>query len=188
MTKALNPEYLDEYAQWLQLKGLSKNTIKGYTNLLKIIPEDIEAYFANPHLKSKNSKVCAYRSYLRFLCRKKKLLSRGDLLDALDTFRPPKRITNGYSKRKWSVPRKQWEEYIRQAPNQVAKMGIWVGFQFGMRLGEIIHLRIQDIDFQHKEIHLREHTKKKNQETWKPKYNRERRIPFTNEQGKIFKK
>ncbi|MHA2174854.1 MAG: hypothetical protein ACXAB2_07345 [Candidatus Hodarchaeales archaeon] len=67
MTNAPNPEYLDEYAQWLQLKGLSKNTIKGYTNLLTLIPEDVE----NPHLKSKESKVCAYRSYLLFLCRKR---------------------------------------------------------------------------------------------------------------------
>ena len=84
MTKAPNPKYLDEYTQWLQLKGLSKNTIKGYTNLLALIPEDVESYFANPHLKSKKSKVWVYRCYLRFLCRKKKLLSRRDLLDALD--------------------------------------------------------------------------------------------------------
>ncbi|MFX0065663.1 MAG: hypothetical protein ACFFC7_26110 [Candidatus Hermodarchaeota archaeon] len=32
MTNAPNPEFLNEYTQWLQLKGLSKNTIKGYTH------------------------------------------------------------------------------------------------------------------------------------------------------------
>jgi hypothetical protein len=67
MTKAPNPEFLDEYTQWLQLKGLSRNTIKGYTNLLKIIPEDVESYFANPHLKSKKSKMCAYPPLPSFL-------------------------------------------------------------------------------------------------------------------------
>ena len=44
MSIAPNPEFLDEYAQWLQLKGLSKNTIKGYTNLLNLIPDDVEAF------------------------------------------------------------------------------------------------------------------------------------------------
>ena len=71
MTNIPNPAFFDEYVQWLRLKGLTKNTINGYTKLLTLIPDDIESYFANPHLKYKKSKVCAYRSYLRFLCRQK---------------------------------------------------------------------------------------------------------------------
>ncbi|MHA1170176.1 MAG: tyrosine-type recombinase/integrase, partial [Candidatus Hodarchaeales archaeon] len=82
----------------------------------------------------------------------------------------------------------KWGEYISKGSNKIAKMGIWMGFQFGLRLGEIIHLRIQDIDFDKQEIYIRPHRKGKNQRAWNPKYNRERQVPFTKDQAAIFKR
>ena len=67
-------------------------------------------------------------------------------------------------------------------------MGIWIGFHFGLRLGEILHLRIEDIDFRRKNILIRSHRQTNNQESWKPKYNKDRTLPFTTEQTKTFKK
>jgi integrase len=90
--------------------------------------------------------------------------------------------------KKWSVPNDQWNGYIRKAPNQVAKFAIWLGFNFGLRLGEIIHLRIDDVDFERKLILIREHKATKNQEAWNPKYNRSREVPFNRKQEKVLKK
>ena len=109
-------------------------------------------------------------------------------MNALETFKPPKRRGNNTSDRKWSVPKSKWADYIRKAPTSVAKMGMWIGFQFGLRLSEITHLRVQDIDYKRQEIKIRGHNQTKGQESWSPKYNRERQIPFTQEQGRILKR
>jgi hypothetical protein len=68
------------------------------------------------------------------------------LLDALDTIKAPKKLGNGHNDRKWSVIKDRWEDYIECAPNSVASMAIWIGFQFGLRSAEITHLRIQNVD------------------------------------------
>jgi len=188
MSKFTNPDYFDEFNQWMLAQGRSERTIKQYLYSLGNVPLEVEAYFANPHLPGKALKVAAYRSYLQFLNKKKKIISRVELADALDMFKAPKRRGNNHSDRKWSVPKNLWETHIRKTPTIVAKMGIWVGFQFGLRLSEILHLRVQDIDFQKKEILIRSHKQTTHQELWHPKYNRERQIPFTDEQAGIFKR
>lgn len=65
-------------------------------------------------------------------------------------------------------------------------MGICLGFNFGLRLSEIIHLRVQDIDFSNQEVNIQIHKKAKNQEAWWPKSNRPRQVPFTKAQGEIL--
>lgn len=183
-----NPDYFEEYVQWLQIQGKAETTIKGYLNALQRLPHEVEDFFATKNVRSKKLNVVAYRSYLHFLTLKKNKLSRGELMNALETFKPPKKRGNNSSDRKWSVPKSQWANYIRIAPTPVAKMGMWIGFQFGLRLSEITHLRIQDIDFESQEIRIRGHNKTKRQEAWNPKYHRERQIPFTQEQGIILKR
>lgn len=193
-----DPSLIDQYIIWLRNQQMSENTVKGYVHGLEYIRKnasDMETFFADPTLKGKKMRVYAYRSYMKFLCEKAKLIDRGELMDVLDTIKAPKKLGNGHNERKWSVPKDDWEEYIRYAPNQMAKMGIWIGFQFGLRLGEIVHLRIQDIDIwleNEREYHtnlllIRSHTKK-NQEAWHPKYNRERQLPITELQANIFRK
>lgn len=188
MNKAPKSEYFNEFNQWLLTQGRSERTIKQYIYALGVIPEDVDSFFSNPKVQGKEMKIIAYRSYLRFLSVKKGKLSKAELSDALETYKPPKRRGNNHSDRKWSVPRSKWEIYIRKAPTTIAKMGIWIGFQFGLRLSEILHLRVQDINFQRKELLIRSHKQTKHQKFWHPKYNRDRQIPFTDEQAGIFKR
>lgn len=180
-------DLLNDFVLWLQTKERSKNTIEKYLYELTAIDEDVENYFSNPNLKNKQLKVSAYRAYLRFIAYKK-IISKGELADALDAFQPPKQRGYKHSEKKWSVPKEKWSEYIRKAPNPVAKMGLWLGFHFGLRLGEIIHLRVEDIDFERKLLLIREHKTLGNQVAWKPKYARERQLPLTTEQTRVLRK
>ena len=185
------PEFLDEYDLWLRTQGKAEGTIREYKHKLKNIPgeaETVEIYFADPNLPGKEIKFAAYRSYLTFLTKKKKLLSKEDLMDALDTFKPPKKRGNNHSDRKFSIPREKWTDKIRMVPSRVGKMGAWIGFHFGLRLSEILHLRVQDINFKDQVILIRPHRKGKGQEAWYPKYNRERQVPFTKDQSDTLKR
>lgn len=184
----IKPEFFDEYTQWLRTQGKAESTIREYVYVLKRIPDEVADYFANPNLKGKNMQFAAYRSYLKFLCKKKKLITRADLVDYLDMFKEPRRNRNHHSDRKWSVPKSEWGNCIRKIPQRVGKMGVWIGFNFGLRRGEILHLRIQDINFDVQEIIIRPHEKTAKQEYWTPKYNRTRQIPFTKAQAETLKK
>lgn len=181
------PQYFDEFSQFLRTQGKAEGTIQGYIFRLQRIDKDIEAYFANPDLRGKHNKVAAYRAYCRFLTIKKDL-KRSDLMDILDTIKPPKKRGNNHSDRKWSIPKIKWVKHIRKAPNRIAKMGMWLGFHFGLRLSEIVHLRIQDINFKDQLILIRPHIKTKNQKAWHPKYHRERQLPFTKDQEDTLKR
>jgi integrase len=183
-----NPDYFEEYSRWLRTKGRAENTIKAYFSALRHIPKDVEGFFENRNMKGAKMKSVAYRSYLRFLAIKKDEIDRNDLMVFLDQFKPPKKRGNGINEDLWSIPKDKWVDYIRHAPNQVAKMGIYLGFHFGLRLGEIMHLQIQDVDFRTKNIHIKIQRKTNNQEAWNPKYNKERPLPFTKKQEKTLKK
>lgn len=182
------PGYFDEYSLYLQAQGKSKGTIQQYLYALKNIPNQVEAYFGDPNLDGKALKVAAYRSWLQFATRKKKILTHSDLLTALDIFKPPRKLGNKHSDKKWSIPKKQWAKHIKKVPTRVGKMGVYLGFHSGLRLNEILHLRVQDIDFENGLILIRPHKRKKNQEFWYPKYNRERQIPFNLEQADALKR
>lgn len=183
-----NSEFIKEFQTWLFTQGKSVNTVKAYTTGLRNIPENVEEYFANQNLKGVKLKIVAYRSYLGFLAIKKKVITRESLMDFKDTFKPPKRRANGINEQLFSIPKSKWVQYIKKSPNKVAKMGIWIGFQFGLRLNEIVHLRVQDIDFRNKNVLIREHKETKTHEAWKPKYNKQRILPFTSEQEKTLKR
>lgn len=181
-----NSKHFNKYTQWLRNIGRAENTIRVYLTFLKIIPKDVEDFFANPNLRAKPTKINAYKSYLSFLYSKLNEISREELAIAKDNLKtPPNRGTDN----KWAVPQSQWAQYIRKAPNRVAKMGVWIGFNFGLRLSAIIHLRLEDIQFNPRRILIREHkeNKPKFQEAWKPKYNRKRKVPFTKDQAEVFR-
>ncbi len=183
-----NPEYFDGCIQWLQRKGRSKNTINNYLISLKNIPKDVETYFSNRNMLGGKLKFVSYRSYMRFLAKKKQIIDRNDLMIFLEEYKPPKQNGNSINERLYSIYKDKWVDYIRKAPNKVAKMGIWIGFQFGLRLGEITHLRIQDVDFRTKNILIKIHRKSNDQEAWNPKYGKVRSVPFTKEHEKTLKK
>ena len=174
-------DLFNEYKDFQISQGKSPNTIEQYISNLKLIPQNVDRFFSNRSLANRRLKIFAYRSYYEFLYIKKEMISREDYYKMRESIKPIKRRGNHISDRKWSIPNTKWNDYIKQAPNQVAKMGIWIGFNFGLRLDEIIHLRVQDIDFEKGYILIREHKKRKNQESWFPKYNRSRQINILND-------
>lgn len=181
------PDFLDEYTQWLMVQGKANRTIENYLTHLNLIPENVEDYFSNQELPARREKIVSYRSWIKFLTNKKKLMGRSDYMDILDTLKPKRR--NNQTIKKWSIPKDQWGDHIRKAPNPVAKMAMWVGFQFGLRRSEISHLRVQDIDFKNNELFIQACKKTKHQEAWKPKsVHSTRSLPLSREQVKTFKR
>ncbi|MFQ5981077.1 MAG: tyrosine-type recombinase/integrase [Candidatus Heimdallarchaeota archaeon] len=209
MTKSLPLK--DDYEEYLEAKNRSPETFKCYcarlVNLpllaLSNLPKDestgrAEAFksarkelmkaLKNP--SDRKNVIAAFRSYVRFLKAHDKINAVEEHY-FLDTHRPVKRRGRDNSNgSKWSIPKDQWKDVIRCAPHKVARMGIWLGFNFGLRRGEILHLRVKDIDFRNQVIHIRLQSKKDrvNQEVWKPKYNVCRRIPFGKKQERLLKK
>ncbi|MFX0173205.1 MAG: tyrosine-type recombinase/integrase [Candidatus Hodarchaeota archaeon] len=175
------------FQQWLKTQSKSENTVNQYGLVLKNIPEDVEKYFADKNLKGKKSKMVAYRQFLRFLAIKEKDITHGEYLEGLETFKPPPVRGNHHSDRKKAIPKKKWREYIAKAPNNCTKFTMFCMFNFGLRVGEMATLRLQDISFEDKVILIREHKQTKNQESWHPKHYRERKIPFNERHEKIFK-
>ncbi len=182
------PQYFKEYATFLRTQGKAEGTIREYIYKLNKIPDDVETYFSNLQLPGRTGKVAAYRSYLQFLAKKKNELSHENLLNALDTIKAVKARGNGNNEKRKAYPKDEWQKLIRKTPTQVGKFGVYLGFHFGLRLGEILHLRIQDINFDNQEILIRPHKLSKRHKPWNPKYNRERTIPFTSDQEETFKR
>ncbi len=165
---------LKSFEEDLRLQNLADRTVQEYIYALRNLPKDKNK---QKTLLSDNRHnrmlIHAYRKYLTYQ-RKKGLISSDELLAQLDTFKPPKRRGENQIG-KW-FPREQWEELVANASNRSAKMGIWMGLQFGLRLGEITNLRIDDIDLENNYIHLRV------RQDWHPKHFRNRSIPITPEQ------
>jgi integrase len=183
-----NPTFLEGYKDWSRLTGHSENTIKCYSYSLRNIPENVDAYFSNKQLKGRRMKISAYRSYLNFLADEMDLLTLEQLTKILRKFKYPKRRGNNHSERKWSIPREEWTKYIKMAPHHIAKMGMWLGFQFGLRNGEIVHLRVNDISFENEEIIIRPRPKTHNTVAWVPKHNRTRTIPFVTKHAQVLER
>lgn len=174
----------DHYKLFLQGQGKAQGTVKQYLIHLNAMirkASAIEDFFADSSLKNKSIKVAAYRSYAKFL-QIKKIITRNDLMDIQDAIKSPIKRGNHRSKKKFHIPREQWNEYIERAPNQVAKMGMWIGFNFGLRVSEIVNLRVQDIDFERKELLVQIH------DNWHPKRTRERQLPMNQTQVQILER
>lgn len=180
---------LEEYKQFLTLQNLSKGTIKHYITRLSWLPD-------NPKeqkgflLKNRKNRllIYAYRSYIKFK-RNRGELTTEEMYNLLEMFKPPKRRGN-HKKKGQAYPKSQWPVLIKKAPHKQARMGVWLGLQFGLRLSEIINLRIEDINFDEKIIYIqeREIDDAINQTEWNPKYCRERVIPMNEHQAKILKR
>ncbi|MHA1170110.1 MAG: hypothetical protein ACTSRU_19950, partial [Candidatus Hodarchaeales archaeon] len=97
---AFDKKLLGKLEIWMKNRNLSSRTIENYLIYLRSLPDDVETYFARD-FPGKRNKIAAYRSYLKFL-QKEKIITREELLDALETYLPPKKRGNGRSKSKWS--------------------------------------------------------------------------------------
>ena len=175
-----NLNTLKEFKQDLLSQNLAKGTIKNYLLSLKKLPEDeqerIDYLIEN---KQNTMLIYAYRKYLHFQ-KKKGLISIDSASNQLDTYKPPKnrgKLSNG----KW-LPRKEWGELISRGSSRCAKLGIWLALQFGLRVGEVVNLRVEDIDLDNKYVHIQTRI------GWTPKHNRNRSVPIAAPQKETLKK
>jgi integrase len=182
---------LELFKEYCQLQGLAPSTIREYSYVLAKVPrrkrkqqQYLKEYRQDRMLMN------AWRKYIRSLRHYDKI-EEVDYYRQLDLFYPPKR--RGYidsKKAGKAYPKSQWRDIIKNAPNRVAKIAIWCGFQFGLRLAELTHLRVEDIDFEKQVIFIRGH--RQNVENgvkyWTPKHNHDRMLPFTSSQGRILKR
>lgn len=176
LLKKLSSIDSEGFKEYCHLQNMSEGTIRNYLYELKKIPLDKpKKYIAqNNH---KRLLIFAFRSYSRYLNDIGKITNE-ELFTNLRTFKPPKR--KGKTEKGNWYPKEEWENIISKAPNRCAKLGIYIGLQFGLRLGEIINLRIQDVDFKTNHIHVQKHPE------WSPKYGKERSIPMHSKQIRIL--
>jgi site-specific recombinase XerD len=88
---------------------------------------------------------------------------------------------------KFAVLKDRWPELYQQIDkaNNSIRMGLFIGLEFGLREGELVHLRISNLVLSSKEKYLKIEADPDRQ--WFPKtLNSERRIPITERQSKII--
>lgn len=187
-------EYLSDYQQWNKVQGKSMSTIKGYTSTLQSLinnctAETLLECISQLKPSTKHGKISALRDYMKYL-RQKGDITRDQLEDFKEIFKivPQKQRGNNNSNHHWYIPEVEWKRYIQAANNPVGKLGIWLGFNFGLRVGEIVHLRLEDIDFDNKAIIICTHDKdkEKKQVAWNPKSKVMRKLPFIPKQEAVL--
>lgn len=163
----------------MESQNLSQGTIDDYLYEMKKVPHDPEEQKTYLVMnRKKRMLISAYRKYLRFL-KTEGIINSEHLYDLLDTYKLPKK--RGRTKKgKW-YSQDKWGEIVQAAPTRCAKLGIWIGLQFGLRLGEIINLRIQDVDLSNNRFLIQKH-----EDGWHPKCFRDRSIPIPPVQRKIL--
>lgn len=181
---------LDEYQQYLELRNLSKGTIKQYVTRLAWLSSDPKEQREFLQKNRKNYMLIhAYRSYIKFKKHKGDLTIE-EMYNLLETFKAPKKRGGKHKRKGKAYPKSQWPDLIKNAPHKQAKIGIWLGLQFGLRLSEIRHLRVEDINFSERIIYVqeRETDEDVNQSEWNPKYCKERIVPMNDHQVNILKR
>lgn len=178
---------LNEFNEWLNGQRFASRTVSEYMYSIKKIGKDtrsltIREYLGNEDLPGLRGKVYSYKAYLKFLCQEKEILSYEDYIYASNYIKGPKGSGSNRKVRKWAVKKDEWKIVISKAPNRVAKMGIWLGLQFGLRKMEILRLRVQDIDFDDKELIVREHRSEGSNLGFKTKNRKQRSLPITENQ------
>ena len=153
------------FREYMELQDLSIGTIEDYLFELKKVPDGIEEqrkYLLEN--RRKRMLISAYRKYLRFLKSVGKINAE-QLLDFLETFKLPKK--RGKTKKSRWYPRKDWGDLLKSLPNSCAKMAAYIQLNFGLRVGEVSHLRVkEDIDFENMYIHIQSRI------DWHPKHKR----------------
>jgi integrase len=174
---------LESFAHWLRNEGKAESTIYEYCNAIKDVP------LSNPHSYLKENQhrhmvIQGYRLFLNYRYDMKKitLLQKQQGLESYK-WKKPRRGRKYQGK---AYPKIQWKNFIKRATHRVAKMGIWLGFNFGLRVGEIVHLRIQDIDLDKNTLTITGYNR---MDQWQPKTSySERTIEFNGQQKSILAK
>ena len=170
---------LEGFTEYLRFQNLSEGTIRNYVYELRKVPLDEPLTYLVNH-RSKTLLINAWRKYLRYL-RSIGKINAEELLNQLETHKPPKK--KGKLRKGIWYPKNEWNEVITKIPSRVGKMGAFMQLNFGLRIGELVNLRItEDIDFDNMQIHIQ------SREGWTPKHGRNRSIPMTGNQKRIIQR
>ena len=179
---------LENFKQYMQLQNLSEGTISNYVYELSKLPDSIKEQ-TNFLIENRQKRMLmsAYRKYLHFL-RSTGKIDAEQLFNQLDIYKLPKR--RGRSKKGNWYKQDEWVGIITGGKDRCAKMFIWLGFQFGLRLGEIVNLRVEDVDLDNNRLLVRQRPENsaKNQDYWHPKHFRDRSIPIAPTKKRILER
>lgn len=157
-------DYLEKTREELYLRNYSDKTIKGYLLCLN-------NYFKYNNNSVNDASEKNIRDFLLFLKNKKYSPQTINLhLNALKFFyreiiNPPVRITVKFSKRSKKLPivlsRREIGRIIDSVINSKYKLLISISYGAGLRVSEVVSLRVKDIDLDELMIHIKEAKGKK---------------------------
>lgn len=169
----------EEFINYLKDLNRSPNTIRQYRYALnRILSADDKEQF----LRENSENLMIRATWRRYLYYQKNIgkISSDELLNKLDRFPLP--IRKGGTQNHTWYPKDQWEDIVKRLSSRVAKVAAFIQLQFGLRIGELVNLTINDIDFQNMRIHIQF------KGDWKPKGRKRRSIPMTRKQARTLKR
>lgn len=167
---------LSGFEKFLTHQNKAEGTIKNYLYEIRKVPASEQDLYL---LKNKNKPllIFSWRNYLKYQ-RSIGNITAEDLLIQLEIYKPPKR--KGKTQKHIWYNKDQWHSIMEKVPTRVGKICVYIQFNFGLRIGELVNLRIEDIDTEKRFIHVQIRP------GWSPKYARERSIPMTNTQKRLL--
>ncbi|MHA2244120.1 MAG: tyrosine-type recombinase/integrase [Candidatus Hodarchaeales archaeon] len=180
----LPDDIMDHYKWFMEDSDKAEGTIDKYCMILSQIgvPEvsenEIRKYLRPRKLKGKHLKIAALRSFITFL-EEENHITPDESYKLLKLFKWKR--NNKIKRIKEAIPKQDWNKIIANAlnKNKNCKMIIYVLFNFGLRVNEVVHLRIKDIDFEEKVVRIQEHYEP---DYWHPKGKIDREVPMTTAQ------
>lgn len=167
-------QYLDKTEGELKFRNYSRKTVKSYLGCLKEYFNFLNSDKTVKNLKS-NEKV------RRFLLEKqdkgKSSQTVNLYLNAIkffyrDILKSAEKIDLKFAKRSNKLPvilsRAEIEEILNQIKNKKHKLMIALAYGAGLRISEVINLRVRDMDFEELTLHLKEAKGKKDRITILP--------------------
>lgn len=170
---------IEEFTDYLKDLNRSPNTIKQYNYALnRILSAEDSEKFIREH--SENMMIRA--TWRRYLYYQKNIgkISSDELLNKLERYPLPLK-KGGIEKHNW-YPKEKWDEILRGLSSRPAKMAGYIQLQFGLRIGELANLTVDDIDFNNMRIHVQF------KGDWKPKGRKRRSIPMTRRHARTLKR
>lgn len=130
--------------KYYDIKGLEKSK-------KKLLLEEIDIDFIINHFINTQRRREKYNRYFLFLEYNKE---RGLVTkEYCESFKKrinqyinfKKKIIDPEKIKKWSIPEKRWNEVYKKANTNPLRFACWLGFNFGLRVGELCHLKLENI-------------------------------------------
>jgi len=170
---------IEGFTNYLKDLNRSPGTIKQYNYALnRILSAEDSEQFIREHPENMMIRA-TWRRYLYYLRNIGKITNE-DLLGKLDRYPLP--LQKGETDKHNWYPKEKWEEILERLASRPAKMAGYIQLQFGLRIGELVNLTTNDIDFKNMRIHVQF------KGDWKPKGRKRRSIPMTPAQVRILKR